>query len=229
MNAQNKTKIILTVIAVVLILGIAVVIRIRKTSEYDSYTTYNPNSAATSTTSTQGTTTGSGVTVSSVVVIPKPIPDLSRPVTFSATSSVSTEAQAVINKNVSVLQTSLKKDPTNIGEWLQLGVYQKIAGDYTGAISSWVYASRLSPQDYISQGNLADLYAYYLHNNTEAEVYYKKSIVNGSNQAYLYVQYATFARDVLKDMARAKAIVAQGLIKNEAERSLLQLQAELNK
>ena len=53
--------------------------------------------------------------------------------------------------------------------WLVLGVYRKMIGDYESAKEVWEYASAIRPQNSVSFNNLGELYAYYLKDNAKAE------------------------------------------------------------
>ena len=160
--------------------------------------------------------------------IPQPVPDLNRKVTIYAGAMISPEASNLATEKILALQAQLKKDSTDFKAWINLGIYQKMAGDYQGAIFSWQYAGRLAPTNYISLGNLGNLYAYFLKDNGQAEVYYQQAISKAPNQAYLYVQLAEIYRDIFKDLDKARAIVNQGLSKIPNDQNLLQLQASLS-
>ncbi len=160
---------------------------------------------------------GNGYTIEQVPVTESktpamPLPDLNRPLTVYAGYPVAPEAKTMSETKVTNLQSELKKDSRNWSNWIDLGIYQKQGGDFEGAILSWKYAHYLSPTDYVSLGNLASLYAYFLKDNAQAEVYYKKAIVNGPNQPYLYIQLSEVYRDIFKDIDRAKAIIEEGLL-----------------
>ena len=137
--------------------------------------------------------------------------------------------KSLITDKIRSLQARLKKDPRDFLAWLDLGIYQKMATDYEGAVISWQYASRLDPTSYIPLGNLGDLYAYFLKDKTKALEYYKKAISNGSTQSYLYVQLALVYKDVFKDMDKALAIIDQGLSKLPNNPSLLETKANLER
>ena len=158
---------------------------------------------------------------------PQPVPDLYRPVHPAGSAAVSSEAIVRATENILPLQAALRKDPTNFFAWMELAMYQKMAGDFTGAAISWSYALRLNPNDYVSPGNLGNLYAYFLKDNIKAEMYYKQSITNGPTQTNTYIQFTEFYRDVLKDMVKARAIVDQGLSKIPNDANLLQIKATL--
>lgn len=169
------------------------------------------------------------VPVSSKKTDPKPIPDLNRNVVVSAGAVVSSEAKAYAEVKIKALQTRLKSNTSDVVAWIDLGTNQKNAGDYEGAIISWKYASHLSPTDYVSVSNLGNLYAYFIKDNGQAEVYYKQAISKAPNQPYPYVQLAEVYRDVFKDIEKAKLIVDEGLKLNSGNEILLQFKASLNK
>jgi hypothetical protein len=154
------------------------------------------------------------------------MPDLNRPVIFSSTVSLNDEAKKIITEKITSLQTSLKKDPKNIINWVQLGVDQKIIGDFDGAILSWKYAGDVS-SDFIAYGNLGNLYAYYLKDNGMAEMYYKKAISRGPTQAYLYIQLSSVYKEVFGDKIKALAILEEGLVKMPNDPALLEAKKNL--
>ena len=130
---------------------------------------------------------------------PKPLPsmpDLNRPIVIYSGVTISPEAKSVAEENVKLLQEQLKSNSKNWDNWINLGIYQKMAGDYDGAVLSWKYARALSPTDYVSVANLGNLYAYFLKDNGMAETYYKEAISKGPLQPYLYTQLAEIYRDV---------------------------------
>ncbi len=104
---------------------------------------------------TQGT---GGYTIEQVPItadqLPQPIPDLNRPVRPAGSVAVSPEAVTYATAKIPTLQASLKATPSNLGMWLQLGIYQKMAGDYAGAAISFEYASKLNTKDFVALGDL---------------------------------------------------------------------------
>lgn len=168
------------------------------------------------------------VDVDVVEDVPKPIPDLNRVSVASSGATVLPEVKLAAAEKIKTLQAKLKENPAYVEAWIDLGIYQKMAGDYDGAVISWKYASKLSPTDYVSLGNLGNLYAYFLKDNAQAEVYYKQAISKGSTQVYLYTQLAEVYRDIFKDLDKALAIVTQGLSKIPNDPNLLDLQYSLD-
>ena len=134
----------------------------------------------------------------------------------SSTDSVTIQTSS---EKIKELVSSLKNDPANVDNWLILGVYRKILGDYDGAISVWNYVGVLSPTNYVSFNNLGELYAYQLKDNAKAEENYKKAIENGPSAIYIYRNFFDFYRYFAKDMAKARAILEKGIAANPATSS----------
>jgi tetratricopeptide (TPR) repeat protein len=166
-----------------------------------------------------------GYTVEMVGALPQPMPSLTRQPVFAAT--VDTSTKTVIQSKISGLQALLKKEAAQFAPWIDLGTYFKIAGDYEGAKLYWNYAGKLAPTDFISFGNLGNMYAYQLKDMVTAEKYYNQAIKNGPTQVYLYVQLAESYRDVSKDLTKARATVDRGLAAIPNDRALLELKANL--
>jgi hypothetical protein len=236
MQITKTQKIIGSIIILVALLGLYIVFDSKAKNAENNQTiatTTTTNLTATTTGGLQITTQGTGsytieqVSATSGTKLPQPVPDLTAKVIFKNDPSLTPEVKTLISGKVSALQTTLLKNPTDFDSWINLGLYQKMAGDYAAAAISWKYAGLLSPTSFVQFGNLGDLYAYYLKDNAQSEMYYKKAIVNGPTQSYLYVQLATVYRDVLKDIVKAKAVVDQGLSEVPNDPSLLQIQASL--
>lgn len=229
MQMTKTHKIILSIIIVALLLG-AYVYLDRKSDNEQAGT--NP----TATTTTSGTTVVTGgngsytieqVPLSEGQGAPQPIPNLNRAVTPSSGAIISPEAKTLATQKVSSLQATLKKDPVNYPAWMDLGMYQKMGGDYEGASISWGYAAKLALKDNISRGNLGNLYAYFIKDNAKAETYYKQAIAIAPTQGYLYIQLAEVYRDFFKDINKARTIIDQGLSKIPNDEVLLQFKASL--
>jgi tetratricopeptide (TPR) repeat protein len=134
----------------------------------------------------------------------------------------------MVQQKVSALQATLQKNPADFDSWIDLGIYQKMAGDYNATITSWQYAGLLSPTNFVSFGDLGDLYAYFLKDTAQSEKYYAQAIKNGPTQAYLYIQLAQVEHDVEQNSAKALATVNAGLAKIPNDPSLLQYKATLS-
>lgn len=212
---------------IVLLVGVYLLF-VRGNAKNTENSVENSSASTTNITLGTGTTTKNGYTIEEVSVESRPVPDLNRQLTVYTNAIVAPEARTFAMKKVAEIQTTLKKDTRNISKWIDLGIYQKSGGDYEGALLSWKYANYLSPNDYVSLGNIANLYAYFIKNNTEAEKYYKEAIAVGSTQSYLYIQFAEMYRDIVKDASKAKAVIEQGLKNIPNNQDLLGFKASLN-
>lgn len=229
MNPQ-KRNVIIAVLTLVLLGGLYVFFDKSKKEELTVVPTETETSVDTSTTTTVSiggvnATIPKGYTVEMVGSLPAGMPSLTRQPVFVATVDAST--RTMIQSKVSVLQAILKKEAGQFAPWIDLGIYFKIAGDYTGAKLYWDYAGKLAPKDFISFGNLGNMYAYQLKDMVTAEKYYNQAIKNGPTQVYLYIQLAESYRDVSKDIAKARATVERGLVAVPNDPALLQLKASL--
>jgi len=235
MQLTNTHKIIISIVIVIVLLTIYIFFD-GKSPGQDQLIRENQISTSTAIGSNNIgiTSEGGGYKIEQVPItegkgVPKPMPDLSRPVFFDISISLTPEIKTMITERITGMQTELKKNASNFSAWLDLGTYQKMGGDYAGTILSWEYASRLAPADYISLGNLGNLYAYFLKDSAKAETYYKQAIARGPMQAYLYVQLAEVYRDINKDSTKALAIINTGLSKIPNNPDLLQLKSSLTK
>lgn len=152
-------------------------------------------------------------------------PSLNRAVIFAP--SIEASVKQAVQTKVSEFQAELKKDSTKIEYWIDLGIYHKVAGDFSGAKIYWDYAGKISPTNFISFGNLGNMYAYQLKDMVQAEKYYNQAIKNGPTQIYLYIQLAEAFRDVSKDMTKARAVIDRGLLANPNNAELLVLKDSL--
>jgi hypothetical protein len=226
-------KIIISAVAVIILLGIYVTFDRKSKTESENKVMDIVQTATT--TDKSDITNTSGVTykiepaeIKEVKRVLMQVPDLDRPVTKSPLAvNVLEKDILVATQKIKGLQTLLKTDSTNFPNWMDLASYQKMAGDYDGAILSWRYASELKPTDFVSVANIGNTYAYYLKDNAQAEMYYNEAISKGPTAVYLYVQLAGIYTDIFKNPTKAKALVAQGLLKVPNDPELLQLQESL--
>ncbi len=157
------------------------------------------------------------------------MPDLNRAVIFGSSMTFDANTKRIYTEKIQALQAELKKDPSSFANWLELGLYQKAIGDYEGAAITWKYVSVQAPKDYISLGNLGNLYAYYLKDNAMAETYYLQAIKVDPKHSYLYLQLSDVYLNVFKDLSKAKSIIDQGLKILPEDKSLIEMKAALNK
>ncbi len=231
MQMTQTNKIIIGVVTVLILLGGYIYWDKKSKPETEPEASSATQVTATSTdgniqlnTSGNGNYTIEQVPLSETV----PVPDLNRPVHPASSATVTSEALVRATEKIIPLQAQLKQNHFYFDGWLDLAMYQKMAGDYQGAALSWNYASSIAPSDYITLLNLGNLYGYFLNDVSKAESYYKQAIARGSDQAHLYVQFAEFYRDIVKDKVKAKMIIDQGLSKMPNDPNLLQMKAILS-
>lgn len=146
-----------------------------------------------------------------------PLPNLDREIKITAT--MDDNAQKIAITKIQDLSSQLKKDSDNLENWLVLGVYRKIIGDYNGAREVWEYANVIRPENSISFNNLGELYAYYLKDSKKAEENYTKAIENDPSAIYIYRNFFDFYRYVAKDTIKARALLEKGIAANPATSS----------
>jgi len=242
MKITKTQKIAGSIIILIILLGLYIVFdhRSQNAGENPATSASVTNQTASTTTTTTGgtqiTTQGTGgYTITQVPVtegagVPQPIPDLKSQVVFSGIgASLTPDTKTMVQQKVSVLQAALQKNPADFDSWINLGIYQKMAGDFNATIASWQYAGKLSPTNFISFGDLGDLSAYFLKDTVSAEKYYAQAIKNGPTQEYLYIQLAQVEHDIEQNTAKALATVNAGLSQIPNDPNLLQYKTELSK
>lgn len=160
--------------------------------------------------------------------IPKPIPALNSTTVFSIGANVSPEAQKIVREQIAGLVKKLTANPGVIDNWLSLGLYRKMSGEFGLAKEAWEYAKKLQPNDKQAYNNLADLYQFYLKDYPLAEKNWQKTVeldatfIGGYRGLYnFYIQ--------TKQATKAKMAVEDGLQKNPHSLDLLVLLANFYK
>ncbi len=154
-----------------------------------------------------------------------PVPDLNRKLIFSG--SLSKEARGIITEKINKIVKELKESNGMFQNWMDLGLYRKVAGDYEGARDAWEYAGAINPQNSLSFRNLGDLYGYYLKDSKKAEKNLLRAIENGPDQIEYYFKTAEFYREVMKDSEKARKVVQQGIAVNPKSKGLKDLLTSL--
>lgn len=159
-------------------------------------------------------------------LISAPAPSLDRPIVYPAdmTAQIKEDNQ---NK-ISAIIKNLKLNQDSFNDWIDLGLYRKLLEDYEGARQAWEYASLLRPQSPASFSNLGILYGYYLKDAPKAEKSFLKAIENDPKDINLYFQTYDFYKDVMKNLAKAKAIIETGLKNNPTDKDLENMLKELS-
>jgi tetratricopeptide (TPR) repeat protein len=136
-------------------------------------------------------------------------PDLTKPVSFS--SSLDEQTKQIIKSKIDEVKSSLLKDNTDISKWIDLGMYYKIAGDFSGASVYWKFVLSQSPKDFVTLLNLADLYSYHLRDANTGVGYYKDAIKNYPKSAEIYVKLTDVYKTIFLDNVKAVSVLDQGL------------------
>jgi tetratricopeptide (TPR) repeat protein len=153
-------------------------------------------------------------------------PSLNQSVTYSA--DLSSDAVAILKSNIATLSASLKSNPSQSDEWLQLAIYYKTAGDYTLAEQVWLYLTKAAPSNSVAFADLGDLYNSFIVNYPKAETYYLQAIklkpddINTYNNLFLMYRY-----QYKTNTTAAADLLTQGLKANPNAATLLQLQSQL--
>lgn len=138
-----------------------------------------------------------------------PMPDLNRPLTFSA--DFPAEARPMVEQKVKELTDLINADPQgSIAPWLDLAIEYKMIGDYEGAEHVWAYLVDAYPGDAVAAHNLGNLYHLFMKDYPKAEEYYKVAIQRAPTHAihyiglhelykYSYKQDTSAAADTLKE------------------------------
>ncbi|MFZ2523052.1 MAG: hypothetical protein WAW92_01565, partial [Minisyncoccia bacterium] len=153
--------------------------------------------------------------------------DINKQIVFNAKLNLSDDQKKFITDKIISQSAILKNDMASMQPWMDLGIYYKISGDYSGAAEIWKFVSEYAPQDFVSLGNLGDLYGYYLNDKILSETYYKKAITVNPKMAYLYTQLSSVYKYVFKDMDKAKAIIDEGLKANPDDPALTEFRKAL--
>jgi len=112
------------------------------------------------------------------------------------------------------LTLALRKDPGLYDHWMDLALYRRSIGDFVGAREAWEYAALLRPEDFIPPHNLGDLYTYDLVDYRKAEASYLASLKLDATAIIVYQKLYELYRFKMKDNAKAKAILEEGIKKN---------------
>ncbi|MBU4536916.1 hypothetical protein KJ603_02680, partial [Patescibacteria group bacterium] len=141
------------------------------------------------------------------------VPSLDRKIEFP--ESLPVEAHEPVTKKINEIVASLKENSDSFDNWLELGIYRKMIEDYEGTEIAWDYASYLEPNKFVVWGNLGDLYALYMRDNTKAEVYYLKALEIGPHQDYLYFKTAQFYLDYIENIGSLGVVLSLKPLNNK--------------
>jgi tetratricopeptide (TPR) repeat protein len=137
-----------------------------------------------------------------------PVPNLDRPIVIPASFREENAARA--KEEIQKLTAALKENPANGPLWGTLGLKRQGVEDYEGAREAYEYALALSPRNGVTAENLGVLYGYYLHEPLKAEKYFRQALDIESLE-YRYLRLHDLYKDIMKNTAKTRAILEQGL------------------
>ncbi|HVY72459.1 MAG TPA: hypothetical protein VG984_00175 [Candidatus Paceibacterota bacterium] len=147
-----------------------------------------PTNVDTNATSTSATTTGQIQITGAQDTSGIQAPSLDR--AYTPPSYLPAAQQVQNQKDYNTVVAQLKFDPTNHAYWLQLALYRKAAGDYTGAEEIWLFVIKRWPDDPIPYKNLTDLYLNFMHDKAKAKAILQAGVKAFPDDADLKAQLA---------------------------------------
>lgn len=217
----NQTKIILSVIAVLVLAG----------ANYGYKKVTNSNDENTVEVGDDSDTkigvTGQGNFKVEVVPFSTTVkaPLLEKTLVFP--SDMEETSRKIMADKINTLVTALSKDSSSLENWLKLAVNRKIIGDYVGAVEIWEYVAKLSPQDPIAFGNLGEMYEYYIKDYPNAEKNWLVAIKLKPDYLYGYRALAELYASLYTEKSYlAPKILEQGIAKNPSSNELMAILAD---
>lgn len=136
------------------------------------------------------------------------VPDINRPIIIPPrfAPDVAPSATADIQRII----ISLKENPTNAALWGTLGLKRHGIEDYEGARQAYEYSLALAPNNGVTAENLGVLYGYYLHEPIKAEKYFLEAL-DIEPLDYRYMRLYELYKDIMRNTAKARAILERGL------------------
>lgn len=148
--------------------------------------------------------------------IKKQMPDLDREIIIKA--NLSEEDKKKAEAEIKMLSAELKADFDKLENWLTLGIWRKMIGDYEGAAEVWKFVTIIRPDEPVAFHNLGDLYSQYSPDLPKAEMYYKLAIEKDkSHQPFFYVKLFEFYRYYAKKPDLAENALLQALQTNPGD------------
>ncbi len=160
---------------------------------------------------------GSDIKIEQIPVENEGAPRPSLTVTKQFSASLDTATQVSISTSIRALLDKLGKDASSQEDWLVLGTYYKIAGDYKQASFAWEYVSARWPNNNVSYANLGDLYAYSLVDKDKALANFKSVVANNPTSVSAYRALYEFVLNVLGDEKFAVSVLQDGIKANPSQ------------
>jgi tetratricopeptide (TPR) repeat protein len=137
-----------------------------------------------------------------------PAPNIEKEIVITA--KIPDEVKKIATDNILKLREKIKANPLVAENWVIIGIYYKTIGDYDSVVAVWEYAKALDPQNFVPFNNLGDLYGYYLKDPKRAEENFTKALELAPGNQVLLRSVYDFYRFIMKDEAKANAILKRG-------------------
>lgn len=172
-----------------------------------------------STTSTDVSKLNNAVRTENVKLKTLALKIISEPIIFK--TSLSEDSKKLFTQKINEIHDLVKQDYNYLNQWLDLGSYRKLIGDYEGAIEALNFAVAIRPDDYVAFHNLGDLYGFYLKNYPKAEENFLKSITFKPANEDAYIQLATIYQYSYKEKSgETENILLKGISSNPGSATL---------
>lgn len=156
---------------------------------------------------------GYGVSLDNTIELPMP-PDFRTPVVFSA--DVGSDVRTIITQRLAALRQKLSGDSYDLAAWTDLGTLHKMAGDYAGAETAWVFITKAAPTHPTAYANLADLYMNFLKDYPKADAMYKKVIALSPDAVDAYISESLLYEGFYKAGGNPETVLKSGLAANKS-------------
>lgn len=164
------------------------------------------NATASSSTTSSGE---DGVHMGSVA-LPSKVPDFHAPIYFSQT--IQADAKNALQQAANSLARKLAANSADTKSWIDLGMVRKLAGDYRGAESAWIFVTKISPEDSRAYANLGNLYGTHLKDYRRAEAAYLASIkLNPLDETSYLNLHAIYKDFYKKETSATEDILKRGI------------------
>lgn len=164
------------------------------------------------------------------VELPTP-PDFRAAIAFAP--STAPEVKTAIAARAKLLEDKLAKNTFDLEAWIDLGAIRKMAGDYRGAETAWVFVTKAAPRHPMAYANLADLYMNFLKDYPKADTMYQKVAVLQPDSIDPYISLAIMYENFYKAGGTPDAILKKGIAANpkslELELALARYYARVNR
>lgn len=95
---------------------------------------------------------------------------------FAKAEGLSDELFAEQIQQLSELKKRVEENRSDADAWFDFGYVKDFLNDHEGAVLAWEKAFELQPLNFVTAGNLADRYQYFLKDYEKSELYYGEAL-----------------------------------------------------